>query len=193
MAGFEAGLLISAVRRYVPLKLAWRLVPASILKKRAEFFTKAISIVDKRMKKGADVRPDFLSYIMRHSGDEEDFKGFVDTAEKIVPTAALVVMGGGHTISTLLANTVYFLLRRPETMERLVKEIRSSFNSADEINHITASTRLPYLLAIFEEVLRIFPPLGFGIPRVVPQEGLEVDGCFIPSGVRKIAPTSDES
>ncbi|EMD93211.1 hypothetical protein COCC4DRAFT_70767 [Bipolaris maydis ATCC 48331] len=184
MAGFEAGLLISAVRRYVPLTLAWRLVPASVLRKRADHFTMARSIVNNRMRKGADARPDFLSYIMRHSGDEEYFKGFVDSAEKVVPTAALIVMAGGHSISTLLTSTVYFLLRRPETMKRLVEEIRSSFTSAEEINYTTASARLPYMLAVFDEVLRLLPPVGFGIPRMVPQEGLVVDGQLVPSGTR---------
>ena len=73
-------------------------------------------------------------------------------------------------------------------MERLVKDIRSSFSSADEINYTTASTRLPYMLAVFDEVLRILPPVGFGIPRLVSKEGLVVDGHLIPPKVHGITP-----
>jgi len=31
--------------------------------------------------------------------------------------------------------------------------------------------------------LRIYPPIPFGMPRIVPKDGDTVDGMFVPGGV----------
>lgn len=46
--------------------------------------------------------------------------------------------------------------------------------------------KIPYLDACLEEALRIFPPVPVGLLRVVPPEGSEIDGHFIPAGVSSI-------
>lgn len=39
---------------------------------------------------------------------------------------------------------------------------------------------LPYITAVIEEGLRIYPPVAFGLPRTSP--GAKVDGHYIPAG-----------
>lgn len=81
----------------------------------------------------------------------------------------------------------YYLLKNPSILSQLQKEVRSSFTQYEDI---TAATTVPlkYLKAVIHEAMRVYPPLPFALPRVVPQGGCTVDGHFLPGGVR--LPTS---
>lgn len=61
-----------------------------------------------------------------------------------------------------------------------MEEIRGAFNSYDEIDGISTD-RLPYLKACLEEMMRLYPAVPFGLPRLSPGE--TVDGVYIPEGV----------
>lgn len=77
----------------------------------------------------------------------------------------------------------YYLLKNPSIMARLQEEVRSAFTRYEEID--SASTiPLKYLKAVAQEAMRIYPPLPFALPRVVPEPGCHVDGQFLPGGVR---------
>lgn len=67
-------------------------------------------------------------------------------------------------------------------MHRLQQEIRSAFKSYDEIDG-TSTQPLKYLNAVALEAMRIYPPLPFALPRVVPPGGDTVEGHFLPEGV----------
>ena len=67
-------------------------------------------------------------------------------------------------------------------MHRLQQEIRSTFKSYDEIDG-TSTRPLKYLNAVALEAMRIYPPLPFALPRVVPLGGDTVEGHFLPEGV----------
>lgn len=43
---------------------------------------------------------------------------------------------------------------------------------------------LSYMDAVIRETLRVFPPAPSAMPRVVPSEGLTMDGVHYPPGVR---------
>jgi cytochrome P450 len=74
------------------------------------------------------------------------------------------------------------LLRHPRVLNKLTEEIRSNFDSDEDLN-FEALVKLPYLTAVIEEGLRIFPSAPIGFVRKVPQGGDTVDGEFIPEGV----------
>ena len=67
-------------------------------------------------------------------------------------------------------------------MKILRGEIDSAFKSYDDINATTASS-LKYLHAVALEGMRIYAPLPFALPRVVPEGGDTVDGHLLPGGV----------
>ncbi|RAQ98777.1 benzoate 4-monooxygenase cytochrome p450 [Stemphylium lycopersici] len=91
------------------------------------------------------------------------------------------VIAGSETTATALACITYHLLKFPEIELRLQTEIREAFKFYEEING-TSTTSLPYLNAVILEGMRVYPPLPFPLPRVVPQGGDVVDGHFIPEG-----------
>lgn len=89
---------------------------------------------------------------------------------------------GSETTATTLSCATYYLLKYPEVLRKLQKEIRSTFSNYNEINaQSTASLR--YLHAVCLEALRIYAPLPFALPRVVPEGGDTVDGHYLPAGV----------
>lgn len=76
----------------------------------------------------------------------------------------------------------YYLLRYPTIYRKLQHEIRSAFKAYDEIT-ASSTTDLEYLHAVALEAMRMYAPLPFALPRVVPEGGDTVDGHFLPAGV----------
>lgn len=72
-------------------------------------------------------------------------------------------------------------------MNRLVDEIRLTFSHDFNITFRNIAS-LPYLAAVIEESLRMYPPFVTNLARIVPQGGAMVDGHFVPEGVREMFP-----
>ena len=85
-------------------------------------------------------------------------------------------------MATLLSGVTYLILKNPEAYQTLVKEVRSAFNSEEEINLLSVA-KLPYMLACLDEALRMYPPGAVGPPRVTPKGGAEILGARIPARV----------
>lgn len=66
-------------------------------------------------------------------------------------------MAGSETTASLLSGVIYYLLKNPSVLEKLVKEIRSAFPTEDTIT-IASVSSLKYEFAVLQEGLRIFPP-----------------------------------
>lgn len=92
------------------------------------------------------------------------------------------VIAGSETTATALACVLYHLLRDADVMAKLQLEIRSQFSSYDQIRASTTQP-LKVLKAVILEGLRVYAPLPFALPRVVPVGGDTVDGVFLPGGV----------
>lgn len=134
--------------------------------------------VDRRLAR-KDVRPDLISGIWHKIGAPGGI-----SLEELYADSQIMIMAGSETSATLLAVTVYYLLRSPGKLARLRDEIRGAFvtASAGEDLAFSAVSRLPYLRAVMEEALRIHPPLPAGINRVVPEGGAIIDDQFVPEG-----------
>jgi hypothetical protein len=70
----------------------------------------------------------------------------------------------------------------PAVMKQLVEEIRTTFTADSEIN-FRNTANLPYLAAVIEESLRMYPPFVTKLPRLVPPGGGIVDGHWLPENV----------
>lgn len=91
-------------------------------------------------------------------------------------------IAGTETTAGFLAGLFNHLLRNPRVLDKLTEEIRSNFKSDADLN-FEDLVKLPYLTAVIDEGLRIFPSAPIGFVRTVPQGGDTVDGEFIPGGV----------
>lgn len=149
------------------------------MEKRRQYYAMARAKTEKRIALGADIRKDFMTYILRNNKD-----GTGMTHEEILANARTLIGAGSHTTASALAGLTFYLTQSPEVYRRLAEEIRSRFSSEDEINMKSTAT-LPFLHACLEEALRIYPPLAETPPRVSP--GAFVNGQYIPKGVQFFA------
>lgn len=83
---------------------------------------------------------------------------------------------------------IYHLLRNPLKYQNLTKEIRSSFESEEDIKG-PAINSLKYLNAVINESLRLSPPAPETTRRITNPGGSTICGDHIPGGVRSPFPT----
>jgi cytochrome P450 len=95
--------------------------------------------------------------------------------------AQTLLIAGSETTATILSGATYLLLANSSTYTKLVEEIRNAFESQADIT-MEEVNKLPYLIAVFQEALRVYPPVPTGFPRVVPPAGDVISGHFIPGG-----------
>ncbi|OTB12190.1 hypothetical protein K445DRAFT_321192 [Daldinia sp. EC12] len=100
--------------------------------------------------------------------------------------AFFFIIAGGDTSATALSATLFYLSRNPECYSRLAKEIRTTFQSGNDICAKTVAN-CPYLRACINESLRMSPPSPGTLWRhLAPEEECNgpfiVDGHVIPKG-----------
>lgn len=125
---------------------------------------------------GMGKRWDLLSLML---GQDEEGERRVHEHE-LLANVSILLPAGSETTATALCGIFYYLGRHPKIYEILACEIRTAFSSESDIN-IKSTARLPYLAAVIEEVLRVYPPGAETPPRVSP--GDVVGGFYIPKGV----------
>ncbi|GFF37463.1 toxin biosynthesis cytochrome P450 monooxygenase, putative [Aspergillus udagawae] len=151
------------------------LVPSYLHSRREASFQLTVEKVSRRLHRQTN-RPDFISYILRHKDDENRM-----SRQEIDANAATLVLAGSETTAALLSGCTFYLLKNPHVYRRLVTEIRSRFQDPLEIRLSSIAT-LPYLNAVLEESLRIYPPIPAMLPRLVPEEGAMINGEYVPGG-----------
>ena len=141
-------------------------------------FKFAADKVDKRLQQTNTERPDIWSFVLRHrEGSDATL-----TLEEMRANASVIIIAGSETSSLCLSTLSFFIMQNQEVYSKLTREIRTNFRSDSDIC-FTGLAKLPYLNACLSETLRIFPPGGAGLARLVPQGGEQVDGIFLPGGV----------
>jgi cytochrome P450 len=91
------------------------------------------------------------------------------------------VVAGSDTIAIPLRSILYYVLSSKDIYKKLMLELVKS-NFILPVSWKSAQ-QLPYLDAVVKEALRIHPPVGLGLERVVPIEGFHLpDGTFFEPG-----------
>lgn len=124
-------------------------------------------------------RRDTFHYLLN---SKDPVTGKMLSKEELQADSALIIAAGSDGVGITLSACVFYLLDNPETMGLLVKEIRESFTSLEDIQSPKLGS-LPYLHACIEETLRLNPPKASSLPREVLKSGLDIDGNFIPEGI----------
>lgn len=96
----------------------------------------------------------------------------------------LQIIAGADSTTTALRSCIYLLCGSPRVYMKLREEVDSAAKnmaSSTVIKH-SEVLKLPYLKAVIQEALRLFPPL-FGLKeKTAPPGGEEVGGIFYPEG-----------
>lgn len=137
---------------------------------------------DERKGRGSDHR-DMLRALM----DVKEQKPGEFDDNGVLSMAASNIFAGSDTTGISIGAVLYNLCRYPDSKDKLVKEIKEAMHdgglSPTENVPFKVGHAMPYLQACIYEALRLHPAVGMSLPRVVPQEGFEIDGIFVPAGV----------
>ncbi|KAI0442804.1 cytochrome P450 [Xylaria telfairii] len=148
------------------------------------FATLAASLIEDRQKALADgsAKPSPRLFI-DHFLDAQQMHPDVVDARTIIIYTTTNIMAGSDTVAIALRTIMYMVMQHADVRRRLLAEIDAAklgFPVTWE-----ESQRLPYLDAVIQESLRIHPPVGLPLERVVPPEGLVMhDGTYVPAGVQ---------
>ncbi|KAF2438407.1 cytochrome P450 [Karstenula rhodostoma CBS 690.94] len=103
---------------------------------------------------------------------------------ELYENALTLVVAGSETTGTLLSGVVYFLCKHPDVLEKVQEEVRAAFKRDEEITP-TSVNGLEYMVAVLSETMRVFPPAGFGFPRIISSKGGQsVAGGWVPEQTR---------
>ncbi|MCJ1392632.1 hypothetical protein MMC18_005502 [Xylographa bjoerkii] len=108
--------------------------------------------------------------------------------EELVADAAMNFLSAGRdTTAQSLTWTMYTLMRHPATVKQIRGELASLFPTALPATiplplsyDIVHPTTLPYTLAVFSEVIRLFPPVPFELKEATADTTFP-DGTFLPA------------
>ncbi|KAI7091342.1 cytochrome P450 [Hortaea werneckii] len=165
--------LINALTSFVVEEIIFKSEVAR--EKQFEHWNYSKERVDRRLQTTPG-RPDLWSRILEKS----DGPGGL-SLEEHHSNASLFMVAGTETTATALSGTTFYLLRNPDSLATLSKEIRSAFHSFDDLD-LDVLARQKYLMAVLQEGLRMYPPVPTTLPRVVPEGGMIIDGKFVPEG-----------
>ncbi|KAE9977278.1 hypothetical protein BLS_001534 [Venturia inaequalis] len=144
--------------------------------KRAKFvfdFTK--EKVKSRIAQGDKEKLDFMALVLKHNTDD----GNGITIPEIISTFEALSIAGSETTATLMSGLMWYLHTNPSVLQKLRKELRTTFDSDSSINLLKVD-QLPYFQAVVQEALRMYSPIGIAVPRRTPPSGISISGEWIP-------------
>ncbi|KAH6715993.1 cytochrome P450 [Leptodontidium sp. MPI-SDFR-AT-0119] len=147
----------------------------TVQKKQLENWKYCSERVDRRLQR-TPIHPDLWSRILDKSGDRDCL-----SMDEQYANGFLFMTAGTETISSALSATTFHLLRNPQYLERLTREIRSTFSTVGNMS-LEGLASLSYLQAVIQEGLRLNPPLPIALPREIPKGGAQICGEWIPGG-----------
>jgi cytochrome P450 len=134
-----------------------------------------------RLKQGSS-RLDLFTYLL----GEDDPNSLRLTERELVADAGLIVVAGSDTTSSLLTWFWYYSVANPAEYAKLFKELDTL--QPDQITDPVVLSKLPYLNAALNETMRMQPAVPSGLRRLVPDEGVVLEGNYFPGGTTVSVP-----
>ena len=176
-ASIKFGAIFQSFDHFPPLlEIAKALLPPSIKEAAKRHFSWTQEKITKRIETKTE-RPDFMTYVLRNNEGEEKM-----TRDEMDSNGALLVLAGSDTSATTCSSSTFYFLKNRAVYDRLAKEVRDAFSSADDIT-VASAGRLPYLHAVIREALRLHPTGPVSVPRLVDRPGVKISGYDVPVGV----------
>ncbi|KAK0714043.1 benzoate 4-monooxygenase cytochrome P450 [Lasiosphaeria miniovina] len=153
-----------------------------VLPFRLVFVTAMDAIAARRSRKTDtnDNDPDILTLWLQALAD-----GKV-TLRDVQAQTTLGIVAGTDAMSTGLQTFVYHTMRHPTAWRRCREEVVAHLEKSDRpptrIVPFADAQEMPYLQACIKEALRLFGPLGTGLPRVALEGGTTIGDMTFPEG-----------
>ncbi|KAL0954501.1 hypothetical protein HGRIS_003468 [Hohenbuehelia grisea] len=152
---------------------------------RQRFRALAIGCAKKRISEGS-MSKDIFYYLNNEDGHDAAPRSFAE----VLSDGGLAIIAGSDTTATTLTSIFGMLLSNPDAHKRLLDEIDAHFPVGEDIMNPAVHARMPYLNAVINEALRMFPPVPTNVQRANPQDApARVTGSVvIPAGTSVITP-----
>lgn len=127
---------------------------------------------------------DLLSKFAQAAHDHPEFM----TDTQVLTSCISMVFAGSETTAISLSSVFYFLLKHPRVYMKLMAELDSAVkqgvieNRENKTVSWAETQKLPYLDAVIQESFRLHPAAGLIYERIVPPQGMDILGHFIPGG-----------
>jgi cytochrome P450 len=118
---------------------------------------------------------------------EHDHPEFM-TDKQVLASCTSMIFAGSETTAISLSAVFHHILQNPRVYKKLMAELDQAAKDgtiADRENNKVSwseTQKLPYLDACIQESLRMHPAAGLILERVVPAQGIDILGHFIPGG-----------
>ncbi|KAJ4470810.1 cytochrome P450 monooxygenase pc-bph [Lentinula aciculospora] len=126
-------------------------------------------------------KADLLEKLQRGKDEEGKFMG----KEELTAEALTLLIAGSDTTSNSTCAILYYLARTPSAQAKLHAELDKAVPDVEELTMTVEDVkadRLPYLDACINEGLRIHSTSALGLPRLVPKDGMTVEGVTFLEG-----------
>ncbi|KAH8202933.1 hypothetical protein TruAng_002879 [Truncatella angustata] len=157
------------------IKAAMACIPKEMMEHRQGALAFGAEAVHRRLARQTD-RPDFMSYILKHNGEEG--KGM--SQAEIEMAAITFIVAGSETTATMISGTMYILLRSPAVLSELTNRIRSDFKDKSDFTFVKLQQH-EYLNAVLKEGLRLYPPAPDTLFRTTTNKSAIVAGKIVPA------------
>jgi len=117
-------------------------------------------------------------YWLTHAVDSETKQHY--SLGEVEMECVLLWNAGTNGPSAALAGSFFYLTCYPRVLERLASEVRSTFETVEEISAGSKLASCTYLQAVIDEVIRLCPANTGVLPRQAMAGGMVVDGQFLP-------------
>ncbi|CAK5268837.1 unnamed protein product [Mycena citricolor] len=126
--------------------------------------------------------------VFYHLIDEAGLEPTSPSTAQVQADGGLAIIAGAETTSTTLCNIVWLLLRNPSTFSRLREEVDDPKWNAGSM---ASQARMPYLNAVINEALRLYPAVLSGSQRapLIGSGGQAIGSHFIPEGTSAVVHT----
>ena len=121
----------------------------------------------------SDIKGNDVLSLMLLARDED---GQPMTDRELQDELMTMLVAGHETTATALTWALYWIHKLPEVKERLLQELDSQENNSDPL----AIARLPYLTAVCNESLRMYPVIPITFPRIA-KTSIEIAGQKVAS------------
>ncbi|GAB0089367.1 Cytochrome P450 [Sergentomyia squamirostris] len=133
-----------------------------------KFFRSSINYVMEEREKSEVIRNDLIDTLITMKNEDPDlFYG-----DTLVAQAAIFLIAGYETSSTVISFALYELSKQPELQEKLRKEIKEYKEKCKTIEYETIKD-MEYLHMVVQETLRLYPSLPFLDRLCIPVDGNE--------------------
>lgn len=183
---FDFNFSIKQILLFMFPKLANLLGIPFLDKEVTDFFIRTVERVFEARKKQKVDRGDFVQICLDAMEQDEASGGATDEEKRkvfsysgICAQALIFITGGTETTVTGLSFVAYNCAANPDIQDRLIEEIQKAVDKHGEVNYDSIQD-MPYLSAVIDESLRLYPPATRG-DRICSQD-YQLGSAFIPKG-----------